>query len=101
MTVMSIAFSGLWIWAVHRRLLRGDEAHHMRVRATIHRFGAGLVLYGATIVIALISPGASLVVCGALAVFYVFDQQRTGEPERLESMREPEPAAPGMTSGRK
>lgn len=73
MTVMSIALSGLWTWAVHRRLLRGDEAHHMRVRATIPRFGACLVLYG------------------ALAVFYVFDQQRTGEPEAV---------APGMTSGR-
>jgi uncharacterized membrane protein len=83
MTAMAYAFNGLWVWAVHRRLLHGGDEHYVRLRATIPRFGLGVVIYTATIVVALISPPASLVVFGAIAVFYIFDQQSSGtiEPE--------------------
>jgi uncharacterized membrane protein len=75
MTVMSLAFSGIWIWAVYRRLLRGDEEQRMRVRSTIPRFGIGMLVYGLSIVVAVISPRACLVLFAAIAIFYVFDQQ--------------------------
>ncbi|GAC1324521.1 MAG: TMEM175 family protein [Chloroflexota bacterium] len=79
MTAMSLSFSGIWIYAVHRGLLHSGRVDRQRARSTIPRFGAGMVLYGFSIVVAFFSPLASLAFFGILAVFYVFDQQGQAE----------------------
>jgi uncharacterized membrane protein len=44
------------------------------------RFSAGLVVYAASIVVALISAPAALILHGAIAVYYAFDQLTSVEP---------------------
>lgn len=75
MTAMSFAFSGIWLYAIKRGRLRADRIDVQRARATVPRFGIGMLIYGASIGLALVSPKLDLLLFGALAVFYVFDQQ--------------------------
>jgi uncharacterized membrane protein len=75
MTAMSIAFSGLWFYAVQRGLLHSDHVDRRRARASVPRFGFGLLLYVSAMALALVSPMLDLALFALLALFYVFDQQ--------------------------
>jgi hypothetical protein len=77
MTVMSVCYSAIWIYAVYGGLLDPERIDQRRARATVPRFGLGLVIYGATIGIAFVSPLLDLLIFGVLALFYVFDQLNT------------------------
>ncbi|HEX8918251.1 MAG TPA: TMEM175 family protein [Chloroflexota bacterium] len=79
MTVMSLAFSGIWIYAVRRGLLHQKRVNTQAARSTIPRFGAGMVVYGLSIVLAFFSPIGSLALFAFLAIFYIFDQQASAE----------------------
>lgn len=75
MTAMSIAFSAVWIYAIQRGLLHPDHVDRRRVRASVPRFGFGLLIYGSGMALALVSPLLDLALFALLALFYVFDQQ--------------------------
>jgi len=75
MTVMSLGFSGIWIYAVRRGLLHPERIDRQRARSTVPRFSLGVLIYGASIGLALVSPTLDLVLFASLALFYVFDQQ--------------------------
>jgi uncharacterized membrane protein len=70
MLAMSVAFFSLYIWAAHQRLFAGwiDERHAAYL---LRRNGAGLSVYAAAIGLAFVSAVVSLVLCGAVAVFYL------------------------------
>ena len=70
MLAMSIAFFSLYIWAAHKRLFAGwiDER---QATYLLWRNGAGLTVYAAAIGLAFVSAVVSLVLCGAVAVFYL------------------------------
>jgi|SRR5579884_439017 len=95
MTVMSLAFSGIWIYAVHRGLLHPERVDSRAARSTIPRFGAGMVVYGISIVVAYFSPVGSLILFAALAIFYIFDQQASAGIAIEKSESDPTPATRG------
>jgi len=74
MLLMSFAFSGLWL-----AITRDAELTHARLGraesvATLRRFGAGSVVYAATVGLSFVSAVATLAVHGAIALYYCFDQ---------------------------
>ncbi|HLJ66519.1 MAG TPA: hypothetical protein VKX16_04080 [Chloroflexota bacterium] len=74
--------SGLWIHTVHRGLVHRERVDRSAARATIPRFGAGMVVYAFSIALAYVGPKASLALFALLAIFYLFDQQAAAEPSR-------------------
>jgi uncharacterized membrane protein len=68
------------LWLVITRDARILHAHLDRAaeRAAIRRFGLGNVVYLATIGLSFLNPVATLAVHGAIAIYYCFDQLRTG-----------------------
>ncbi|MFB9235966.1 TMEM175 family protein [Plantactinospora siamensis] len=74
MLMMAIAFTLLFL-----ALTRDARALHRPVdpataRATLRRFGAGVILYALTVGLAFVGAVATLTVHAALAVYYCFDQ---------------------------
>jgi uncharacterized membrane protein len=81
MLAMSLAYSALWI--IITRETEGEGLLHAHLdraahRAALRRFGAGMVLYLATVGLSFVTPIGTLVVHAALAVYYCFDQLRPG-----------------------
>ena len=75
MIAISIGYSGMWLYLESHRDRLGGSARSRSVRATSIRFGAGLIGYvAATLVAALVSATAALVLYGSIAVYYLFDQ---------------------------
>ena len=74
MTVMSIAFSAVWVYAATHPRLLSSHLDPGEVRSTIPRFGAGLAIYALSSGVAFISAKVSLALYAAIAVFYVFNQ---------------------------
>jgi uncharacterized membrane protein len=78
MLACGVAYGTLWLvitrdaGILHAHLDRATE------RAAIRRFGLGNVVYLATVGLSFLSPIATLAVHGAIAVYYCFDQLRTG-----------------------
>jgi uncharacterized membrane protein len=70
MLAMSIAFFGLYVWAAHRRLF-ADWIDERQAAYLLRRNGAGLLVYASAIGLAFVSAVVSLVLCGAVAVFYL------------------------------
>jgi uncharacterized membrane protein len=70
MLAMSIAFFGLYVWAAHRRLF-ADWIDERQTAYLLRRNGAGLLVYASAIGLAFASAVVSLVLCGAVAVFYL------------------------------
>jgi uncharacterized membrane protein len=85
---MSLAFGGLFWWALRRRHLAipltGAEA-----RTAVVRFGIGNLAYAAAIGVAYLSALASLVISILVAVYYVFEQT----PGRGPQSAAPDPDA--------
>ena len=79
LTLAAIAFSLIWLRAVRGgRLLAapiGDRRDEWR---SIARFSIGTFLYAATIGISFASPGTALAIQFALAMYYLFEQVRSG-----------------------
>jgi uncharacterized membrane protein len=75
MIAISIGYSGMWLYLESHRDRLGGSARTRSVRATSIRFGAGLIGYvAATLIAALVSATAALVLYGLIAVYYLFDQ---------------------------
>jgi uncharacterized membrane protein len=78
LTLAAIAFSLIWAYAVRDGRLIAGPLGQRAERASIVRFSVGTFLYGATIGIAFASAGAALAVQFALALYYLFEQVRSG-----------------------
>ena len=75
MIAISIGYSGMWLYLESHRDRLGASTRIRSVRAASIRFGAGLIGYvAATLVAALVSATAALVLYGLIAVYYLFDQ---------------------------
>lgn len=74
MTVMAIAFFGVWSYVVLRGLLHTARIDPVRARSTIPRWGVGLLVYAVAMGLALVSPKLDLALFAIIAIFYAFDQ---------------------------
>ncbi len=74
---MSIAFFSTYLWAAHRKLFAAwvGEQH---VGYLVRRNGAGLGVYAAAIAVAFASASVSLVLCGLVALFYLYPGRSPG-----------------------
>ncbi len=75
---MSIGFFLVFWWSIRARLLVVDLTPEQGRAAQI-RFGIGNVAYVVAVAVAFISPVAALIICGLLAVYYVFEQTPSAE----------------------
>jgi len=68
---MTMVFASIGFTLIARRLVHGRD---------LLRFNLGLFFYAGTVVLSFVSAPATLVVHGALAIYYAFDQLTSGEP---------------------
>lgn len=80
MTTLGVCFNAIWVYAISRGLVGSEKTAPEQLQATVPRFGLGMVVYAASIIVAYISPIVSLVIFAALAMYYVFDQTAQREP---------------------
>jgi len=72
--MIAFGFSAVWIYALtHPRLLSPDVDRQAALRSW-PRFAVGTVVYLACIPLGRLSPIAVVIVCAALAVYYVFER---------------------------
>ena len=76
MTVMSIAYLSLWLYGV-RRLLRAD-ADPRTIRGITRSYLPGTWIYLGSTLVAFVSPLASVVGFGLIALFYVVESSLFG-----------------------
>ena len=76
---MSLSFGGLFWWSIRREHLKMPLAGTGARRALI-RFAGGNAVYAAAIGVAFISPLASLIISGLVALYYVFEQTPAPAP---------------------
>ena len=74
MTAMGVTFGVLWTYASRGRRLIGTDLSDSEIRRRTRRFTVGAPIYAASIVVALFSAPASLLVIAALAVYYALPQ---------------------------
>ncbi|TME54269.1 MAG: DUF1211 domain-containing protein [Chloroflexi bacterium] len=73
-SVIAVFFSALWTYTLtHPALLTPDVDREVALRSW-PRFSVGLVAYLACIPLGQVSPIAVVIVCAALAVYYVFER---------------------------
>jgi uncharacterized membrane protein len=70
MTMMGVAFGALWRYASHGRRLLGVDLSDAEIAKRTRRFTIGAPVYALSIVVALFSAPACLVLIAALAVYY-------------------------------
>jgi uncharacterized membrane protein len=79
MLTMSLGFAGLYTYVARRPELLADGVDPTAVRASIVRFSAvGILLYLATLVVALVSAPLCLLAHFLIALYYCFQQIRPG-----------------------
>lgn len=98
MIAMSLGFNGMWVYlSTHQHLIE------RKLRSPVQswlRFSAGLVGYvAAVLVAAFVSPQASIVIYGLIAVYYMFenlpeDSGEGGSQATADAAAEEGPAAP-------
>jgi uncharacterized membrane protein len=81
---MSLSFGGLFWWSIRREHLK-TPLSGAQARTALIRFAGGIVVYAAAIGVAFLSPAASLIISGLLAVYYVFEQTPAHGRETEES----------------
>src|SRR2546428_809214 len=78
LTVTAVMFQAIWLYAsLGRRLLRADADERL-VRGITRSYLPGPFIYLAATLIALVSPTASVVLFGAIALFYVAESSLFG-----------------------
>jgi uncharacterized membrane protein len=79
LTLAAVSFSLIWAYAVRGGRLLAEPIGTSRDEwRSIGRFSLGTFLYAATIGISFASPGAALAIQFALALYYLFEQVRSG-----------------------
>ena len=80
LTLAAIAFSAIW-WHVLRRHLVDHNMSRTEQRQSVLRYSLGTVFYAACIGLSFVSAPLTLLVQFLLAVYYGFEQLRTGRAE--------------------
>jgi uncharacterized membrane protein len=70
MTLMGVAFGGLWTYASRDRRLLGSDLSDDEIRRRTFRFTIGAPLYLVALVVALFNAPACLAIIAALALYY-------------------------------
>jgi uncharacterized membrane protein len=70
MTMMGLAFGLLWRYASTRRRLLGSDLSDAEIKRRTRRFTIGTPIYGVSILVALFSAPACLLIIAALGVYY-------------------------------
>lgn len=74
MTMMGVAFGLLWSYASRGRRLLSSDMSDTEIARRTRRFTIGAPIYAASIVVALFSAAACLMIIAALAVYYAVPQ---------------------------
>ena len=82
MAAMGVTFGALWRHATNGRRLVVDSLTDEAIRRSSIRFRIGGPVYGAAMVVALVSAPASLAIIGGLAVYYLPAGRRRDRPPR-------------------
>jgi uncharacterized membrane protein len=78
MVAMSVCYLSLWLYAIKGRRLLKDDSDPRTVTGITRSYLPGAPTYLAATLIALVSPLASVVLFGAIAVFYVLESSLFG-----------------------
>jgi uncharacterized membrane protein len=78
MTVMSVCYLSLWLYAIRGRRLLRDDSDARTVRGITRSYLPGTPLYLTATLLALVSPLASVALFGAIALFYVVESSIFG-----------------------
>lgn len=78
MLAAAVSYATLWLVVTRDAGILHQHLDRAAERAAIRRFGLGNVVYLATVGLSFVSPVVTLAVHGAIAVYYCFDQLRTG-----------------------
>jgi uncharacterized membrane protein len=79
MTVMSVCYLSLWLYAISGRRLLRDDSDRRTVSGITRSYLPGAPTYLTATLAALVSPLASVVLFGAIALFYVVDSSFFGD----------------------
>jgi uncharacterized membrane protein len=78
MTVMSVCYLSLWLYAIRGRRLLRDDSDARTVSGITRSYLPGTPLYLTATLLALVSPLASVALFGAIALFYVVESSIFG-----------------------
>jgi TMEM175 potassium channel family protein len=78
MTVMSVCYLSLWLYAIRGRRLLRDDSDPRTVSGITRSYLPGTPLYLTATLLALVSPLASVAFFGAIALFYVLESSIFG-----------------------
>ena len=78
MTVMAVCYIALWLYAAGGRRLLREDSDPRTVSGITRSYLPGAPLYLAATLVALASPLASVVLFGAIALFYVIESSIFG-----------------------
>ena len=80
MVLMALAYNAVWRYAVWGGRLLAPDADRVAVRTISRRYAVGPFAYFATLLLAIVSPWASLTLHGLLAILYLLPERRPDEP---------------------
>ena len=78
MTVMSVCYLSLWLYAISGRRLLRDDSDPRTVSGITRSYLPGAPIYLTATLVALVSPLASVALFGGIAVFYVVESSVFG-----------------------
>jgi uncharacterized membrane protein len=78
MTVMSVCYLSLWLYAIRGRRLLRDDSNPRTVSGITRSYLPGTPLWLTATLLALVSPLASVALFGAIALFYVVESSIFG-----------------------
>jgi uncharacterized membrane protein len=81
MLAMALAFLAMWWYAAHRAHLLHSQIDQTQARAATRRFGAGPLIYLATVGLSFVNATATLVTHLVIALYYCFDQLAVREQD--------------------
>ena len=79
MTVMAVCYLSLWLYAISGRRLLRDDSDPRTVSGITRSYLPGFPTYLTATLIAFVSPLASVVLFGAITLFYVIDSSFFGD----------------------
>jgi uncharacterized membrane protein len=85
MLLLSVAFIATWAYVSFHDGFLDTPFDPEAARARLPRFGLGLLGYGIGILLALVNPELSLLMYGAMAVYYLFDHLPDSELPAAEA----------------
>jgi uncharacterized membrane protein len=82
---MAGAFTLFWWYATGHPELLHEDVDAKAARATLPRFALGLAVYPVTVVLAFVTPIGTMILHGAIALYYAFNQLSIPRRDDIES----------------